>query len=235
MKVDLIVNDIHTYYSVSHVLHGVSLEVGRGKFVCLLGRNGMGKTTLLRSIMGLTPVKYGTITFRGKNIERLKPYENFSLGIGYVPQGRRMFSHLTVYENMRMGLRDKSQKNSQIIEKLFDQFPGLANRRRQLAGTLSGGEQQMLAIARALAGEVEMLLLDEPTEGIQPTIVDDILQLLVSVNETEGLSILLVEQNMELALSVAEDYYIMAKGLIVESGAVIDLDREAVVERYLCV
>ncbi|MBW2058423.1 MAG: ABC transporter ATP-binding protein [Deltaproteobacteria bacterium] len=235
MTADLILDDVHTYYGVSHVLHGVSLQVGRGRFACLLGRNGMGKTTTLRSIMGLTPASRGSITYRGERIEGLRPYEIYALGIGYVPQGRRMFPYLTVHENLRMGLRDKRQKNPVIFDKLFELFPVLAERRRQKAGTLSGGEQQMLAIARALAGEAGMLLLDEPTEGVQPNIVDEILQLLARINESEGLTILLVEQNIEMALGVAQDYYVMEKGVVVEGGAVSQMDREAVVERYLVV
>jgi urea ABC transporter ATP-binding protein UrtE len=235
MAIDLSLSDVHTFYGVSHVLHGVTLGVDRGIFVCLLGRNGMGKTTLLRTIMGLTSAAEGKIWFRDQRIEKLKPYDIFELGVGYVPQGRRMFPSLTVYENLRMGLRNKRLKRSPIFDKLFERFPILAERRKQLAGNLSGGEQQMLAIARALAGEVKMLLLDEPTEGVQPNIVDRILQLLVDINRTDNLSILLVEQNMELALDVAEEYFILDKGRIVESGTVSEMDQEAVVERYLVV
>jgi len=232
---ELVVDNIHTFYGLSHVLHGVSVAVNQGKFACLLGRNGMGKTTTLRSIMGLTPVKSGTITYRGKRIEKFKPYETFELGIGYVPQGRRMFPYLTVHENLRMGLRDKRQKKSPLFERIFELFPVLAERKKQKAGTLSGGEQQMLAIARSLAGEVGMLLLDEPTEGVQPNIVDQILELLMQINKDKGLTILLVEQNMELALSVAEDYFVIERGVIVESGMVKEIDRAAVVDRYLTV
>ena len=235
MVSELVLVNVHTYYGISHVLHGVSLTVNRGKFACLLGRNGMGKTTTLRSIIGLTPASSGAITYRGRQIEKLKPYETFELGIGYVPQGRRMFPFLTVHENLRMGLRDKRQRNSPLFERIFELFPVLAERQKQKAGTLSGGEQQMLAIARALAGEVTMLLLDEPTEGVQPNIVDQIFLLLTRINKVEGLTILLVEQNIELALSVAEDYFVMQKGVVVENGTVEGMDREAVVERYLTV
>ncbi|GFP28737.1 branched-chain amino acid transport system ATP-binding protein [Candidatus Hakubella thermalkaliphila] len=195
----LIVKDVHTFYGSSEVLRGVSLEVQQGRIVCLLGRNGMGKSTLLRSIVGLTPPKQGAITFNGKRIESLKPDRIFDLGIGYVPQGRRVFPYLTVEENLRLGLRNKGEKRPAIFEELFEILPILADRLRQKAGTLSGGEQQMLVIARALAGKAKLLLVDEPTEGIQPTIVDEILKLLARMNESGGLTILLVEQNMELA------------------------------------
>lgn len=231
----LSVKDVHSYYGLSHVLHGASLDVEEGRIVTLLGRNGMGKTTLLRTIMGLTPAKSGSIVFDGHAIERLKPYDIFDLGVGYVPQGRHMFPYLTVHENLRMGLRKKRQRNPQIFEKLYELFPILKERLKQKAGTLSGGEQQQLAIARALAGEVKIMLLDEPTEGIQPSIVDEILDLLKRVNETEGLTIFLVEQNMELALSVADDYFVMEKGLVVEGGPVASMDKERVIHEYLVV
>ena len=146
-----------------------------------------------------------------------------------------MFPHLTVQENLRMGLKNKRQKHSPIFDKLFEYFPVLAERQNQAAGTLSGGEQQMLAIARASAGEVEMLLLDEPTEGVQPSIVDQILEHLMIINREESLSILLVEQNMELALDVANSYFVMSKGLVVEGGLVSEMDREKVVDKYMVV
>jgi urea ABC transporter ATP-binding protein UrtE len=229
------VDGVHSFYGLSHVLHGASLEVEKGRIVTLLGRNGMGKTTLMRTIMGLTPAKSGTVEFDGRPIHRLKPYDIFQRGVGYVPQGRRMFPYLTVHENLRMGLRKKRQRNPEIFERLYGLFPILKERLKQKAGTLSGGEQQQLAIARALAGEVSIMLLDEPTEGIQPSIVDEILELLVRINDTEGLTILLVEQNMELALSVAHDYYIMEKGVVVEGGAVESMDKERVIHEYLVV
>ena len=212
--------EVHSFYGLSHVLYGASLAVEKGRIATLLGRNGMGKTTLLRTIMGLTPCKTGVITFDEKHIERLKPYDIYDLGVGYVPQGRHVFPYLSVQENLRMGLRNKRQRRPEIFEKLFDLFPILRERLKQKAGTLSGGEQQQLAIARALAGEVSIMLLDEPTEGIQPSIVDEILELLVQINSAEGLTILLVEQNMELALSVAHDFYVMEKGIVVEGGPV---------------
>lgn len=229
------VEGVHAFYGLSHVLHGSSLSVDEGKIVTLLGRNGMGKTTLLRTVMGLLPAKEGTVRFGGKQIEKLKPYDVYDLGVGYVPQGRQMFPHLTVQENLRMGLRNKRLKSPPLFEKLYEMFPILRERSKQKAGTLSGGEQQMLAIARALAGECRIMLLDEPTEGIQPSIVDEILELLARINRDEGLTILLVEQNMELALSVAHGYYVMEKGVIVDGGPVAGMDKERVIEEYLVV
>jgi urea ABC transporter ATP-binding protein UrtE len=231
----LSIEEVHSYYGPSHVLHGVTMDVEKGRIVTLLGRNGMGKTTLMRSIMGLTPAKRGTIEFDGRRIERLKPYDIFDLGMGYVPQGRHVFPYLTVQENLRMGLRNKRQRRPPVFAKLFEYFPILQERFKQKAGTLSGGEQQQLAIARALASEVSMMLLDEPTEGIQPSIVDDILELLVRINKADGLTILLVEQNMELALSVADHFYVMEKGVIVEGGCVSEIDKERVIHDYLVV
>jgi urea transport system ATP-binding protein len=228
-------DEVHSFYGLSHVLHGASLEVETGRIATLLGRNGMGKTTLLRTIMGLTPCKTGAITFNEKRIERLKPYDIYDLGVGYVPQGRHVYPYLSVQENLRMGLRNKRQRKPEIFERLFELFPILRERLKQKAGTLSGGEQQQLAIARALAGEVTILLLDEPTEGIQPSIVDEILELLVQINTTEGLTILLVEQNMELALSVAHDFFVMEKGIVVEGGSVEKMNKEEVIAKYLVV
>ena len=226
---------VHTYYGPSHVLHGASLEVEKGRIAALLGRNGMGKTTLLRSIMGLTPAAQGEISLGEVRIDRLQPFEIFDLGVGYIPQGRHVFPFLTIQENLRLGLRDKRKRDPEIFAKLFEYFPILAERRKQKAGTLSGGEQQQLAIARALAGEVQIMLLDEPTEGIQPSIVDDILELLVRINRDEGLTILLVEQNMELALSVAQDFFVMEKGVIVEAGRVEGMDKHRIINEYLVV
>jgi urea transport system ATP-binding protein len=229
------IDGVHTFYGHSHVLHGASLQVPEGDFACLLGRNGMGKTTLMRTIMGLNSPREGSITFRDRAIDRLKPDEIYTLGIGYVPQGRHIFPHLTVHQNLRMGLKSKRVKQSPLLDKLLDYFPVLRDRLKQKAGTLSGGEQQMLAIARALAGEVTLMLLDEPTEGVQPSIVDEFLEMLLRINKEEGLTVLLVEQNLELALSVARSYSVMEGGRIVESGAVAAIDQEAVIQKYLSV
>jgi len=229
------IRDVHAYYGLSHVLHGASLQVEEGRIATLLGRNGMGKTTLLKTVMGLLSAREGEIVFGGTPIHRCKPYDIYDLGVGYVPQGRQMFPHLTVQENLRMGLRNKRLKNPPMFEKLFGMFPILKERLQQKAGTLSGGEQQMLAIGRALASECRIMLLDEPTEGIQPSVVDEILELLERVNADEGLTILLVEQNMELALSVAEDYFVMEKGRVVDGGRVATMNKDEVIEKYLVV
>jgi urea transport system ATP-binding protein len=231
----LSLRDVNTYYGESHILQNASLEVEQGRMTTLLGRNGMGKTTLMRTITGLTPPKSGEIEFDHKRVDRLQPHEIYALGVGYVPQGRHVFPYLTVHENLRMGLKNKGQRKSAVLDRMFDLFPILRERLKQKAGTLSGGEQQQLAIARALAGEVRLLLLDEPTEGIQPSIVDEILGLLVRINKEEGLTVFLVEQNMELALSVAHDFYILQKGQVVEGGTVASMDKEAVIKRYLVV
>jgi urea transport system ATP-binding protein len=234
--VDLLtIKGVHSYYGASHVLHGVNLNITQGSLTCVLGRNGMGKTTLLRTIMGLTPAKKGEIHFGDQRIEGKAPYAVYDLGLGYVPQGRHIFPYLTVEENLRLGLRNKRSKRSPLFEKIFDEFPVLRERLKQKGGTLSGGEQQMLAIARALAGEVTLLLLDEPTEGIQPSVVDEILERLSALNAQEGLTIVLVEQNMDMALSVADTYFVMEKGMVVEGGHVADIDKETVIERYLVV
>ena len=197
----LSLNDVNTYYGESHILQNASLEVEQGRITTLLGRNGMGKTTLMRTITGLTPPKSGEIEFDQKRVDRLQPHEIYALGVGYVPQGRHVFPYLTVHENLRMGLKDKGQRKSVILDRQFELFPILRERLKQKAGTLSGGEQQQLAIARALAGEVRLLLLDEPTEGIQPSIVDEILGLLVRINKEEGLTVLPVEHRTWSSLS----------------------------------
>jgi urea transport system ATP-binding protein len=231
----LSLRNVNTYYGQSHILHGASLEVERGRITTLLGRNGMGKTTLMRSITGLTSARDGEIELDGQRIDKLQPHDIYDLGVGYVPQGRHVFPYLTVHENLRMGLRNKRQRKSEMLEKLFSLFPVLRERSKQKAGTLSGGEQQQLAIARALAGETRLLLLDEPTEGIQPSIVDEILDLVTRINREEGLTVFLVEQNMELALSVADNYYVLEKGKVVDGGAVADIDTQAIIGRYLVV
>lgn len=231
----LTLKEVYTYYGTSEILHGVNLILKEKSITCLLGKNGMGKSTMLRSIMGLTSCKNGEILFRDKRIDALKPDTIFNLGIGYVPQGRRLFPNMTVGENLRMGLKDKSEKNPSVFNEIFDVFPILEERMLQKAGTLSGGQQQMLAISRALAGRPQLLLVDEPTEGIQPSIVDDILRQLSWLNESMGLSLLLVEQNIDLAISIAQEYLIMNKGLIVDTGSIEDMDRQAVINKYLVV
>lgn len=231
------VRNLHVFYGGIHALKSVTLELSQGEIVTLIGSNGAGKSTTLMSISGIVPPRSGEIIFQGTPIQGMSPDVIFSLGIVQVPEGRRIFPQLSVVENLHMGayLRKDRHGIRDDIDYVFGIFPRLAERRHQLGGTLSGGEQQMLAIARALAGECRIMLLDEPTEGIQPSIVDEILELLARVNAEEALTIFLVEQNMELALSVAHDYYVMEKGVIVDGGPVAGMNKDEVIEKYLVV
>ena len=208
------VEGIHTYYGESHVLHGVSLGVRRGEAVALLGRNGVGKTTLIRSIVGFTPPRAGVIRFQEREIQRAPAYRIARQGIGLVPQGRRIFSPLTVTENLLLGARGDVSASRQ---RMYDLFPRLRDRAGQGGGTLSGGEQQMLAVARALMSEPRLLLLDEPSEGLAPLIVREIGRVLVRLKD-EGLSILLVEQNVPLSLRLAQRGYVIELGRVVLEG-----------------
>jgi branched-chain amino acid transport system ATP-binding protein len=206
---------IHTYYGESHILQGVSLRVGEGEAVGLLGRNGAGKTTTIRSIMSFTPPRSGTIQFNGREIAGLPAYRVAQLGIGLVPQGRRVFPDLTVKENLTLAARGGSR--GWTFAKALERFPRLAERQRQLAGTLSGGEQQQLAIARALMTNPSLLLMDEPSEGLAPLLVQEI-GTIVAELKRERLSFLLVEQNLHLALDIVDRVYVMNKGQIVFEG-----------------
>jgi branched-chain amino acid transport system ATP-binding protein len=220
------VADVHTYYGESHVLHGVSLEVRTGEAVALLGRNGVGKTTLIRSVMGFTPPRRGAIRYDGRELHRLPPYRIARAGLALVPQGRRIFAPLSVAENLRLGAR----RGAWTAARVHEIFPRLAERSLQSGGTLSGGEQQMLAIGRALMTNPRLVLLDEPSEGLAPIIVREIGRVLVRLKEA-GLSILLVEQNVPLALRVADRVYVMSKGQIVYHGASSALDADEDIKR----
>jgi branched-chain amino acid transport system ATP-binding protein len=223
------VDGIHTYYGESHVLHGVSLRVAPGEAVALLGRNGAGKTTAIRSIVGFTPPRAGRVLFEGQAIERWPAYRIARRGLALVPQGRRIFAPLSVRENLRLGARSEGW----TLERVFELFPRLRERQAQLGGTLSGGEQQMLAIARALLTNGRLLLLDEPSEGLAPLIVREIGTILTAL-KAERLSLLLVEQNYHLALRVADRVYVMNKGQIVYQGTPAGLEAdEEVKRRYL--
>jgi branched-chain amino acid transport system ATP-binding protein len=223
------VDGIHTYYGESHVLHGVSLQVRPGEAVALLGRNGAGKTTAIRSIVGFTPPREGRVRFEGEAIERWPAYRIARRGLALVPQGRRIFSPLSVGENLLLGARAEGW----TLERVFALFPRLREREGQSGGTLSGGEQQMLAIARALLTNGRLLLLDEPSEGLAPIIVREIGRILVAL-KAERLSLLLVEQNYHLALRVADRVYVMSKGQIVYEGTPASLERdEEIKRRYL--
>lgn len=223
------VEGIHTYYGDSHVLHGVSLRVAAGEAVALLGRNGAGKTTLIRSIMGFTPPREGRILLEGEPIERWPAHRIARRGLALVPQGRRIFAPLTVRENLLLGARG----DGWTLARVLDLFPRLRERAGQAGGTLSGGEQQMLAVGRALLTNGRVLLLDEPSEGLAPLIVREIGRILARLKE-ERLSILLVEQNYHLALRIADRVYVMSKGQIVYEGTPATLGtNEEVKRRYL--
>jgi branched-chain amino acid transport system ATP-binding protein len=232
----VLVEDVHTYYGKSHILHGVSLKVGAGEVVGLLGRNGVGKSTTLKTIMGLVRPSQGAVLLEGHAITGLAPHKLARRGIGYVPEDRRIFRLLTVMENLRTGLdRDgvTEDKRRALLDKVFTYFPVLAERRNQAGGTLSGGEQQMLAIARAMMLEPKIILLDEPTEGLMPRMVSQIRQI-IEVLHNEGVAILLVEQNVPLTLEASERLYIMEKGSVRHHCATSEIDvNHAVIKQYL--
>ena len=230
------VEDVHSYYGKSHVLHGVSLRIGTGEVVGLLGRNGVGKSTTLKTIMGLVQPRRGAVVFAGHPVTGMPPHKLAQMGIGYVPEDRRIFRLLTVMENLRTGLDRKGvseQTRNALLEKVFSYFPLLAERRNQRGGTLSGGEQQMLAIARAMMLEPRIILLDEPTEGLMPRMVSQIRQIIETLHN-EGIAILLVEQNVPLTLAASDRVYIMEKGSVRHHCAASEIDvRDAVIKQYL--
>ena len=227
----LSLNDVHVHFGKLHILQGVSLEVKSGESVALLGRNGVGKTTTLRAIMGLASRGRGKVEFDGDDLGRCEAHQVPRKGIGYVPQGRGIFPNLSVYENLCIGLPGKS--NAEREEYVFARFPRLRERLKQAGGTLSGGEQQMLAIARCLMMKPKLIILDEPTEGIAPKLVSDIRREIHRINQT-GVSILLVEQNVETALKLCQRVFIMEKGTVVHSGTAHDLKTQPeIVHRYL--
>ena len=215
------VENIQTYYGESHVLHGVSVRVALGEAVALLGRNGAGKTTLIRSVAGMTPPRDGRVVFDGQAVERWPAYRIARRGLALVPQGRRIFAPLSVRENLLLGARPGEWR----LDKVYDLFPRLREREEQSGGTLSGGEQQMLAIGRALMTNGRMLVLDEPSEGLAPIIVREIGRVVQGL-KGERLSILLVEQNYHLALRVADRVYVMNKGQIVWEGTPASLEAD---------
>jgi branched-chain amino acid transport system ATP-binding protein len=229
-------DEVHTYYGKSHILHGVSLTVAPGEVVGLLGRNGVGKSTTLKTIMGLVRPSRGSVWLEGRAIAGLPPHKLARRGIGYVPEDRRIFRLLTVMENLRTGLdRDgvTEEKRRTLLDKVFTFFPVLAERRSQAGGTLSGGEQQMLAIARAMMLEPKIILLDEPTEGLMPRMVSQIRNI-IEVLHNEGVAILLVEQNVPLTLEASQRVYIMEKGCVRHQCAASELDlHHPVIKQYL--
>ncbi len=211
------IDTLHQAYGGSHILRGLSFEVKTGEVTTLLGRNGVGKTTLLKSLMGLVKTKEGSITFDGKDITHLPPHERVKAGIGYVPQGREIFPRLTVEENLLMGLATKPG-NTKIPQRIFDMFPVLKQMMHRRGGDLSGGQQQQLAIGRALAMGPKLLILDEPTEGIQPSIIKDIERAIRMLAETGEMAILLVEQYYDFAESLADQYLLMERGEFIMRG-----------------
>ena len=223
----LAVAQLNQFYGGSHILRDLSFEVPAGKVTALLGRNGVGKTTLLRTLMGVIPAKTGSIRFGEKDLSATKPYERVRAGIGYVPQGREIFPRLTVEENLRMGLATRPM-GSEIPPRVFEMFPVLKQMMRRRGGDLSGGQQQQLAIGRALAAGPQLLILDEPTEGIQPSIIKDIERAIRTLAETGEMAILLVEQYYEFARSLANQYLVMERGEIVKRGAGADMDKDGV-------
>jgi urea transport system ATP-binding protein len=226
----LAVTHLNQYYGGSHILRNVAFEAAPGKVTALLGRNGVGKTTLLRCLMGLLPAASGAIAFEGRDITRTAPHERVRAGIGYVPQGREIFPRLTVHENLRMGLASRPA-GAQIPGDIFVMFPILRQMLRRRGGDLSGGQQQQLAIGRALAMQPRLLILDEPTEGIQPSIIKDIERAIRALAATGEMAILLVEQYYDFARSLADQYLVMDRGEIIARGRGEDMDRDGVRHR----
>jgi len=230
----LAVRDVNQYYRQSHILRELTLSAARGECTCLMGRNGVGKTTLLKCVMGLLPIRGGRIEFGDVDITRLAPDARARLGIGYVPQGREIFPQLTVEENLRVALGARADRARRVPALIHDLFPVLAEMRNRRGGDLSGGQQQQLAIARALVLDPKLLLLDEPGEGIQPNIVRQIGAVIKRLNEELNMSVLLVEQKLPFARRTADRFFIMERGAIVAQGPIAALD-DATVQRYLSV
>jgi len=224
----LCIKQLQAAYGETLILRDVDLEVERGKVVCLMGRNGVGKTTLLKSIMGLLRTRSGQVLFEGKDLTRASPDKRARAGIGYVPQGREIFPQLSVRENLQVGLLANRSKRANIVNEVLDHFPMLKDMLDRKGGVLSGGQQQQLAIARALVAEPKLLILDEPTEGIQPSIITLIGEVLRSLKEAGRVTILLVEQYFEFALKLADYCYVMEKGAIVMRGNSAEMDKEAI-------
>jgi urea transport system ATP-binding protein len=230
------ISNLNVYYGESHILRNVDMGVASGKMVCLIGRNGVGKTTLLKTILGLLNPRTGNIQFRGENITRKPTYQRAKMGIGYVPQGREVIPRLTIKENLLLGMEalpSGAGKSQEIPEEIFELFPVLKAMLSRMGGDLSGGQQQQLAIARALMGKPKLLVLDEPTEGIQPSIILEIEAAVRHIIKTTGISVLLVEQHLHFARQ-ADWYYAMQKGGIVAAGPTDELS-QAVIQKFLAV
>jgi urea transport system ATP-binding protein len=234
----LSVNGLQVFYGQSLILNDVNIEVPTGQVVCLMGRNGVGKSTLLKALMGTLRLRKGTITYNGANISQTPAHKRAQAGIGYVPQGRGIFPHLSVYENLLMGFealdRRHKKNTASAVEEVYAIFPVLKQMGRRVAGTLSGGQQQQLAIGRVLVRDPQLLMLDEPTEGIQPNIVEEIEMVIRSLREQKRMTILLIEQFLDFALGMADYCYVMEKGHIVAQASAKDLD-VAIIKEHLSV
>ena len=230
----LTIENLSVNYGQSQILNDVSLRIGPGQVVCLLGRNGVGKTTLLKTIMGLLRPRAGRVLYESRDVTALPTHRRAWAGIGYIPQGRGIFPYLSVQENLLMGLERTHARGADVLDEMFAQFPVLKTMARRTAGVLSGGQQQQLAIARALVSRPRLLLLDEPTEGIQPSIVDEIQGVIEGLRQRGDVAILLVEQFLDFALRAASHYYIMEKGRIVADGPT-EAISPATVQQYLAV
>jgi branched-chain amino acid transport system ATP-binding protein len=229
------IEKLNAWYGLSHVLQDMSLEVRKGEIVCLIGRNGAGKTTTLKSIIGLLRKTTGSVAFEGKELLGRPAHERFGLGLAYVPEDRRIVTGLTVRENLRLGLiaSPNKRREAELIERMAEIFPRLAERLEQIAVTMSGGEQQMLAIARAVISGPKLIMLDEPSEGIMPVLVDEMFELFHNM-KAQGTTILLVEQNVELALGIADRAYVVDQGTIVHHGRAAELLANAEIQERYC-
>ncbi|MCG5053330.1 MAG: urea ABC transporter ATP-binding subunit UrtE [Myxococcales bacterium] len=230
----LSVSAVNQFYGESHILWDAALALEKGACTCLMGRNGVGKTTLLKCIMGLLPIRSGAIRLADQELSRRPADFRASVGVGYVPQGREIFGQLSVEENLMVGFSALRRKKADRLEKVFETFPVLKQMRTRRGGDLSGGQQQQLAIGRALMLDPQLLILDEPTEGIQPNVVSEIGQVLMRLNEKEGLTILFVEQKLPFARKFAQNFAIMERGRVVSSGKISELSEE-LVEKHLVV
>jgi len=224
-------SDLRAGYGSAAVLHGINLSLAAGERAAILGRNGVGKTTLMRALSGEISPTGGTLTFQGTDLMPLRPHERARLGIAHVPQGRDIFPKLTVAENLKVGAAAVHGSADAKIDEVYDEFPLLAERRRARGGSLSGGQQQILALARALVSEPKLLLLDEPSEGIQPSILDEIAEAIDHINLARGITVLVVEQNLDFAARIAERGLIMDKGEIIENVAIAELHDDRDLQR----
>ena len=231
----LTIKDLEVYYGVIQAIKGVSFEVNQGEVIALIGANGAGKTTILHTITGLLAPKNGSVVFEGKELTKMPAHKIVSLGMAHVPEGRRVFADLSVYENLRMGAYTRKDRNEieETLEKVYQRFPRLKERRNQMAGTLSGGEQQMLAMGRALMSKPKILLMDEPSMGLSPIMVNEIFSIIQEVSDS-GTTVLLVEQNAKKALSIADRGYVLETGNIVLEGKAADLlNNDSIKKAYL--